>query len=161
MADAAVETKKKSGMMGTILVMVGVTLIAAGGGFGVGTVLLGRIKALVPTTAPKEAPAKTVPYSGDTEVKELPPLITNLAEPQKAEIRLQASIVYSKKAVQDPTLLTAQLSEDFIAYLKTLSMAQLQGASGLQNLREDLGERAAIRSQGKVREVIIEALITR
>lgn len=160
MADAAVGTKK-SGMMGTILVMVGVTVIAAGGGFGVGTMLVGRIKASMQNAAPAEAPAKAVPYSSETEVRALPPLITNLAEPQKAEIRLQTSIVYSKKAVQDPALLTAQLSEDFIAYLKTLSMAQLQGASGLQNLREDLGERAAIRSQGKVREVIIEALITR
>lgn len=161
MADAAIETKKKSGVMGTILVMVGVTLIAAGGGFGVGTFLVGRIKAAMPAPTAVEAATKPLPYSGETEVKELPPLVTNLAEPQQAEIRLQTSIVYSKKAVADPALLTAQLSEDFIAYLKTLSMAQLQGASGLQNLRDDLSERATIRSQGKVREVIIEALITR
>jgi len=40
-----------------------------------------------------------------------------------------------------------------------LTIVQLQGGSGLQSLREDLNERVAIRSEGHVRELIIETLV--
>jgi flagellar FliL protein len=43
--------------------------------------------------------------------------------------------------------------------MRTLSEAQIGGASGLQHLREDLNERAAIRSGGLVRELIIQTLV--
>ena len=56
-------------------------------------------------------------------------------------------------------VLAAQISEDMVSYLRTLSPAQIEGARGLQYLREDLNERAAIRSSGKVRELIIETLV--
>ena len=46
-----------------------------------------------------------------------------------------------------------------LAYLRTLSMAQIEGASGLQHLREDLNERVAIRTKGAVRELIVESLV--
>ena len=55
--------------------------------------------------------------------------------------------------------MAAQISDDLVAFAKTLTLSQLQGASGLQNLRDDLNERAAVRSQGKVREVVIETLV--
>ena len=56
--------------------------------------------------------------------------------------------------------MAAQISDDLVAFLKTLTIRQLQGASGLQNLREDLNERApSVRSDGKVTEVVIEALV--
>ena len=53
----------------------------------------------------------------------------------------------------------ARISDDLLAFVKTLTMAQLQGASGLQHLREDLTERALVRSDGRVREVMIETLV--
>ena len=55
---------------------------------------------------------------------------------------------------------TAQLLPDLLdRVLGALSAAQIEGARGLQYLREDLNERAAIRSAGKVRELIIETLV--
>ena len=36
---------------------------------------------------------------------------------------------------------------------------QFEGSRGLQHLRDDLSERANIRSSGKVRELIIETLV--
>ncbi len=38
-------------------------------------------------------------------------------------------------------------------------MAQVEGASGLQHLREDLNERAVLRSKGAIRELIVESLV--
>ena len=43
--------------------------------------------------------------------------------------------------------------------MRTLTLAQIAGASGLQHLREDLNERAAIRSDGRVRELILQTLV--
>ena len=36
---------------------------------------------------------------------------------------------------------------------------QIEGANGFQNLREDLNERARVRSGGRVREVVIQSLV--
>ena len=46
-----------------------------------------------------------------------------------------------------------------MAYLRTLSLSRIQGASGLQHLREDLNERVVLRSKGLVRELIVETLV--
>ena len=40
-----------------------------------------------------------------------------------------------------------------------MTLTQIEGASGFQHLREDLNERARIRSGGKVRDLVIQALI--
>ena len=45
----------------------------------------------------------------------------------------------------------ARSAEDILAFLRTISLTQVQGIAGLQNLRLDINERAAIRSNG-VRE---------
>jgi len=89
----------------------------------------------------------------------LSPIVTNLAQPEGAKVRLQASILFNKKEVASPTVVAAQITDDLIGYLKTLTIVQLQGGSGLQSLREDLNERVAIRSEGHVRELIIETLV--
>ena len=46
-----------------------------------------------------------------------------------------------------------------LAFVRTLTLAQLQGASGLQHLREDLNERVAIRTDGHIHELMIEMLV--
>ncbi len=40
-----------------------------------------------------------------------------------------------------------------------MTLKQLEGPIGLQAIREDLNERAAIRSEGKVRELVIRTLV--
>ena len=72
---------------------------------------------------------------------------------------MQASIVYDDKAVPKPQVLAARIAEDILAYMKTVTLAQIGGASGLEHLREDLNERASIRSDGHVRELIIQTLV--
>jgi flagellar FliL protein len=160
MAYDTVDTKSGKGSMLTLLAQVGALTVlgAVGGGF-VGTLIVAKVKAsVIATAAPPEPMAKGA-VSEDVIVKELPPIVTNLAQPEGMKIRLQASILFNKKEVETPTLMSAQITDDLVGYLKTLSIAQLQGGSGLQSLREDLNERVAIRSEGHVRELIIETLV--
>ena len=42
---------------------------------------------------------------------------------------------------------------------RTVTLRQIEGASGLQHLREDLNERVALRTKGQVRELIVEMLV--
>ena len=43
--------------------------------------------------------------------------------------------------------------------MRTVPLAQLEGPSGFLHLREDLNDRARIRSGGKVRELVVHALV--
>jgi flagellar FliL protein len=40
-----------------------------------------------------------------------------------------------------------------------VKLAQVEGASGFQHLKADLEERAAVRSGGKVRKILIRTLL--
>lgn len=93
------------------------------------------------------------------EVKELPPVVTNLGEPETAWIRLQAAIVFDPKEFPHAEKLVPEIMSDITAYLRSLSVSSLEGAAGLRRLREELGERVAIRSEHKVREFIIETMV--
>jgi flagellar protein FliL len=140
-------------------VLAGLTLCAAVAGGCLG-LLLGSapIKDLPAAVGPADA-AGEMKYGGGTSVRELPPIIANLAEPSDAWVRVQASIVFDGKAVPKPDLLAAEIGEDLLGFMRTLSVAQIGGASGLQHLREDLNERASTRSEGLVRELIVQTLV--
>jgi len=71
---------------------------------------------------------------------------------------MQASIVYDTSLVTQPDIMVAQIVSDTVAFLRTETLASIEGAEGLRRLREDLNERASIRSDGHVRELIIETL---
>ena len=107
---------------------------------------------------PKPA-ASRAPEIGKSAVRELDPIVTNLAAPDGSWIRLQTAIVYDKADVPQIDVLAAKIGDDILAFVKTLTVAQLQGASGLQQLREDLNERASVRSEGHVRELMIEMMV--
>ena len=144
-----------------LAVTVAMSLVAAGAGGFLGMQIVTQIKDAPSAKESKEAKADDAPpkYAIGTGLVNLPPIVTNLADPSDAWVRLQAAIVFDTKTVPKPDLLAAQISEDFLAFLKTSTVAQIGGASGLQHLREDLNERAAIRSEGRIRELIIQSLV--
>jgi flagellar FliL protein len=135
------------------------SLLAIVVGGGVGYVLVGMVEARQQASVSTEATAPALPYGADAEVRELPPIITNLARPSNTWVRLQASIVFDNKGIHKPDADATEITADILAYLRTLSLDQIGGASGLGHLREDLNERAAIRSDGRVREVVIQTLV--
>ena len=151
---------KPAGMslMQFALAMLILTLIpaAAGAFFGVQTVSIVKD---AQEEKKDDPPAVDPAYVGTMSVKELPSIVTNLAEPEHVMIRLQAAILFDAKAVANPDVLARQIADDILAFLTTVTSSQIEGASGLQHLREDLNDRAKVRSEGRVRELIIETLV--
>jgi flagellar FliL protein len=159
-AKTPTPTPGRSGGALTWILPLGLTtVLAAGAGGFLGLQVLTLNAAVHPAEAPK--PVVEASHTGDSAVMELHPVVTNLAAPEGAWVRLQASIVYDKTALHNADAVAAQIDDDALAYLKTLSVAQIQGASGLQAVREDLNERASIRSDGHVQELVIEMLVVR
>jgi flagellar FliL protein len=151
----------KPSFMGFILGLLAATALAAGGGVFFGM----KIAALAEKVAAKheaqapiiEAVAKSVPEGAI--VKPIPPIVTSLAEPDHTWLRMEASIILEKQDQKDGDVLAAQLGEDIMAFIRTVTLAQIQGPSGFQHLREDLSERLRIRTGGRVRQILIQTLI--
>ena len=90
---------------------------------------------------------------------DMPPIVTNLGAPRDTWIRLEAALVFDAKALPRPEVVAGEIAGDELAYLRTITLAQIEGPIGLQNIRQDLNERAVIRSGGKVSELIIRTLV--
>ncbi len=60
----------------------------------------------------------------------------------------------------DPTLLASQIQADTLVFLRTLELAQIEGSRGLLHLKEDLLERAKLRSAA-VEDVVVRSLIVK
>lgn len=98
-------------------------------------------------------------YAGDIEVRRVPAVVTNLAHTSEDWVRLEVALVIPRNMEKNPDLLVAEIRQDMVGFLRTISLAQIQGPSGLVHLREDLNERARIRSGGLVKELIVETFI--
>jgi flagellar protein FliL len=119
-------------------------------------------EALRPAPAPSSEKSAETPASAPAEtstVVDLPPIVTNLGAPQDTWVRLEGSIIFDPKTLPHPDAIAGQISDDILAYLRTISLHQLEGPIGLENIRQDLNERAAIRSGGKVSELVIRTLV--
>lgn len=157
------ETKDggKKGGKGWIGALLLVTLVAVGTGGGLGVYLLGNVEKSVDLKKREEADkaVKVLNYIGDLSLRSVGSAVTNLAEPADAWVRIESSIVFKAGTLPNPDVTLAEIRADAVAYLRTMSLAQIEGASGLQHLREDLNERVAIRTKGAVRELIVESLV--
>lgn len=146
-------------LMSLIMAMAVLTGLSVGAGGMFGLQVMSKISK--PPPAPKtDAKAGDVAkgrFSDKATLHTLAPIITNLASPANTWIRLEASIVLDGEG--DAKGLAATITEDTIGYVRTLSLPLIEGSSGLLHLREDLSDRARIRSNGKVRDIIIHTLI--
>jgi flagellar protein FliL len=98
-------------------------------------------------------------YPANAGLKPLAPIVTNLASPERTWIRLEASLVMEGEQSAEANALAALIAEDIVGFLRTVALAQVQGASGFQHLREDLNDRVRVRSGGKVRDLVVQSLI--
>ena len=81
---------------------------------------------------------------------------TNIASPSDVWVRMEVSLVLDEPQAED---LPGIIQEDLLAYLRTLKMHEIEGASGFRHLKQALDERAAIRSDGHVKQVLIRTLL--
>jgi flagellar protein FliL len=157
MAKAAAATPKEKRSSPLIPVLVATVLVGgAGAFFGM------QLPALMKQETPKDTPQDKDKAEGEASkivVRSLPPVTTNLASPPNTWIRMETSVVIVEELGPEGQVLINRLSEDIVAYLRTVPLEQLEGPSGFQHLREDLNDRVRIRSQGKVRELLVEALV--
>jgi flagellar FliL protein len=152
---------KKPGKLGAIVPLLVLTLAAAGGGALIGRQIVSATRAADEKPAATPDAGKAAAAAPARALKELTPVVTNLAAPDGAWIRLQTAIVYDKTDAPAMDVLAPKVGEDVLAFVRTLTLDQIQGASGLEALRDDLNERAKLRSDGKVRELLIEMLVVR
>ncbi|HWK37412.1 MAG TPA: flagellar basal body-associated FliL family protein [Hyphomicrobium sp.] len=141
-----------------IVIVALLTLVAAGIGYFSGKELLSTAQE---TTAKGDDNAG---YLGErfrmesSKLRPLAPIVTNLAGPDETWIRIESSLVFNE-VPNDVDALTARITEDIVAFLRTVKVGHIEGAIGFQHLSEDLNDRVRARSDGSVREIIIQGLI--
>jgi flagellar protein FliL len=120
-------------------------------------------EALRPATPAPDKPMQestaSAPPTQASTIVDLPPIVTNLGAPQDTWVRLEGSIIFDQKTLPHPEAVAGQIGDDVLAYLRTVTLHQLEGPIGLENIRQDLNERAATRSGGKVHAFVIRTLV--
>ena len=157
---------EKGSSTGAILGVLLASVIAAGGGVYLGWSQFGKQEQQVKHAA-KDAHGKAgdaEKYTDGSRIRDLQPITTNLAGTPPAWIRLEAAVLLDPENPAEPESaeeieLLRVVNEDVVAFLRTVSLLQLQGPSGFQSLREDLDERVRIRSEGKIKELIVQSMI--
>ena len=159
----------KTSIMSVIILLLLLTLIAGGGGFAVAT-MLSPAPALVPQGDATDAvagstvePAKAS-TGGDTVenggiVRQLAPIITNLAQPKETWMRIEVSIVIDAEAKAEQDLIAVKSSDEILALLRTVDLAQIEGPSGFLHFREDINDLVRENSGHKVLQVLINSMV--
>ncbi len=52
-----------------------------------------------------------------------------------------------------------EIHQDILAYMRTVSLQQIEGPRGFQYLKDDIQERVDLRSQGKVSKVMFRTFV--
>lgn len=155
--------RKGPSMIVQIAVLLVLTGAAVGGGWFAGNHLGADTGAIEPAAHP--APAEVVSSGDKAEgggapiselLVNLAPITTNLAAPNEIWARLEVTLLLDSP--QPPELIET-VHQDLLAYLRTVKMHQIEGASGYQHLKADLDERARIRSDGHVKQVLVRTLL--
>ncbi len=167
--DAAVDGKKPS-LLSVILPLALLTLVAGGGGFAFGSLMV--VAKHMPEPV-KEAAVGEEPAEGQGEaaaehpekpekgsiVRQLTPIVTNLLSPKEAWIRLEAAIVLKPEAASEQDLVAVESGDKIMGYLRTVSLAQIDGPSGLLHLRDDLNDLLAGDPHARVSRVLISSMV--
>jgi flagellar FliL protein len=151
-------------LMRMLLELAIVTAMAIGAGALLATLLEspppnGDAAAQKDGTAHKDAAANKDCARPGVALVDLPPIVTNIGTPTDVWARVEASIVLDGKTIEHPEILAGEIASDELAYLRTLNIAQVEGPIGLENVRQDLADRAYVRSNGKVSEFILKTLV--
>ncbi|MGG6896291.1 MULTISPECIES: flagellar basal body-associated FliL family protein [Rhizobium] len=161
MAAAADEPTKSKGspLIMTIIGLSVLTVLGCGGGWLVGTVVAPRIKAAtaaVQAKTPAAGGKQAAAAAQANGIIALDPITTNLAYPSQNWIRLELALVFKG---QPDAQLAQSIHQDILTYIRTVSLQQIEGARGLQYLRDDIQERVDLRSEGRVSKVMFRTFV--
>ncbi len=105
----------------------------------------------------QKAPAKGR-FPTDAVEMQMPPVIVGLGPEPAKKVRIDLSII-AARGTTEPAVLKSEIREDVIAFLKGLTIEDIEGVRGFQNLRQQLDDRAKIRGRGAVLGLLIGGLI--
>ncbi len=158
--NASSAQAKRGRERGFLPVFVLLTIVAAGVGAVVGMQLVSQTRETILRIERGQKTSEVSPlYPEAGHVRSLKAVVVNLAAPADIFVRLQSSIVLTSEALPEASVIASRIEGDMASYLRTITLAQLEGAGGLQHLREDLNDRAKTRSNGSVQELIIESVV--
>lgn len=164
MATIENQPEQASSLKMTLIVCAVISLVAAAAGYFASAMFL-EPPTVAAAPAKKESEAKGGGHGGKEDhgseavgktLVTIPPVMTNLAEPGDAWIRMELALVFEGEADEE---LAQEIHQDIFAYVRTLKLYSLEGGSGYQHLVADLEERASIRSEGLVDQILIRTLI--
>lgn len=156
--------RAKPSVMSVIIPVLLLTLIAGGGGFAVAT-MLGPNLAPAPQAeaASVPEPAEEVASNERGEntgiIRQLAPIVTNLASPKDVWMRIEVSIVIKPEAKAEQDLIAVKSSDQILALLRTIDLAQIEGPSGFLHFREDINDLVRESSEQKVAQVLINSMV--
>jgi flagellar FliL protein len=160
---AAPAEPAQSSPLALIVPLAILTVVGAGAGGLFGTMALppAHAPAAAKPAAEHGSPSKHggPALGAGSSLKMLAPITTNLAGQKSTWVRLESAILLEGPPPEDIEALGGKIGDDILAFLRTVQLGQIEGASGFQNLREDLNDLVRIRSAGKVRELVIQTLI--
>lgn len=165
--------KKKSGLMATIAVVSVLTALGGGGGWVLGGMFGPQMQppGEKQSQAPKAKEEAAAQESGkarkedeglehisteENNVVQLEPITANLAFPTDSWIRLEVALLFKGKP--DVTL-AENVHQDIAAYLRTVTMQQIEGPRGFLYLKEDLEDRADLITEGKVAKIMFRTFV--
>lgn len=151
--------EKQAGKGGFLVSALIAILLGVGGGGAFGYFMLPD-GAASQSKGESQAQPEPVPGRFPSDAIELtvPSVITNLDASPKMRARLDVSIIVAH-GTPASTSLVGEVREDMIAYLKGLTVADIQGVRGFQNLREQLDDRARVRGRGAILGLLIGGLV--
>jgi flagellar protein FliL len=159
-----IKSANKPSLVSAVIPVLLLTVIAAGGGFAVATLLAGEPAAEV-TAKPadgepvgvKEAESKHEDNAGT--VRRLAPIVTNLASPKDTWMRIEVSLVINAEGQAEQDIIAVQSSDKILTMLRTVSLAQIEGPSGFLHLKEDINDLLRESSENKIKQVLINSMV--
>ncbi len=160
------QPKKKSAAMMTIIGLAVLTLLGAGGGWVVGGMVSPNVKAAVQEEQAKESKEAAGKKEGEgglphisteaNNVVQLEPITSNLAYPSENWVRLEVALMFNGPP---DVKLAEDIHQDIMAYIRTVSLQQIEGPRGFQYLRDDVQERVDLRAQGRVSKIMFRTFV--
>ena len=74
-------------------------------------------------------------------------------------MRIEVSIVISPDAQAEQDLIAVKSSDEILALLRTVDLAQIEGPSGFLHFREDINDLVRENSGHKVLQVLINSMV--
>ncbi len=165
--------KKKGGALPLIAALAVLTLVGGGGGWVIGGMLSDKLMPQI--KAAREEAAKKAAAEGDKKKEEkkdgeglpriatdangivqLEPITTNLAYPSENWVKLDVALMFNGPP---DAKIAEDIHQDIMAYLRTVSLQQIEGPRGFEYLRDDIQERVDLRSEGRVSKVMFRTFV--